>query len=334
MTTHDSAGLLDRARLLTARSDYPGVDRLLTSCDRDELLTNPELGYHAAYAWRRVGRSHAALELVEQLDSPVRRSAESWLVRRRSNLEALLRFDSGQLDRAEQIWWAVADLSNRDGDFVLLAAAHNNIGVIQTLRDRMDEAVATYGRALLASRGLGDRRGIAQAHQNIAILHRECAHPSDADAHFRDAIQHARLSGSEDVLGRAEEERALLLLGQGDAALARAAAERALARLRSIADASGEGEALRVLGIIALHEGAMAQAAECLGSALDRAREIHNRLLEAETEEALGALARANGNAAEADLHRGSAEAHFAAMSAESWGRRVRSSTMSLAGLT
>ncbi|HEX6308571.1 MAG TPA: tetratricopeptide repeat protein [Longimicrobiales bacterium] len=326
--------LLERVRTLASRNDHAGVVRLLEGWTRDALLADPELGYHAAYAWRRTGRTLEALDLVERLDVIVRRRADAWLIRRRLNLEAMLRFDAGDLPAAEQLWWQVVELADRDGDRALLAAAHNNVGVIQTLHDRTDDALATYNRALLASQQLGDRRGVAQAHQNLAILYREKERPVESEAHFVEAMQHARISHSEDVLGRAEEERALLLLDQGDVTLARAAAARALDRLRAIEDVNGAGEALRVLGMVALRDRALEQAADYLDHAIRHAREVHNPLLEAETEEALAALALATGDSDRARRHQADAERRFDVLSAEPWGRRVRERTLQRAGVT
>lgn len=334
MSLPGSSDLLERVRAHTQRSDFAAVVRLLDGTPDELLLEDPELGYHAAYARRRVGRTVAALELVERLDVVVRRRADAWLIRRRLNLEAMLRYDSGDLAAAEQLWWHVVELATRDGDLALLSAAHNNLGVIQTLHDRTDDALATYNRALVAAHQLGDRRGVAQAHQNLAILYRERGRLLEAESHFLEAMQHARVSSSDDVLGRAEEERALLLLDQGDATLARAAASRALARLRAIEDANGAGEALRVLGIVALRERAMEHAAEYLAQALDQARHVHNPLLEAETEEALGVLALATGDDDGAQRYRDAAERRFGMLSAEPWGRRIRERTLELAALT
>ncbi|MBW3552652.1 MAG: tetratricopeptide repeat protein [Gemmatimonadetes bacterium] len=330
MNGRGSPELLARARILEEARDYPGIVALLEPPD-DTHLAEPELGYRLAYAWRRVGRSRDALSLTEALEAPVRRRAEDPLARRRVSLEAMLRYDIGEVSRAEQLWERLAADATEAGDHVLAAAAFNNLGVVRTLQDRTEEALASYNRALLASRRLGDRRGLAQAHQNLAILYREKGLGREADSHFRQAIDHARASGSEDVLGRAEEERALLFLDRDDEPMASITARRALERLGGIDDVGGAGEARRVLGIVALRGRHQAEARRFLQEALEDARVSGSALLRAETLEALALLEAVEGRADRAESHRREAADLFDGMGAAAWGRRIRSRTAAFA---
>ena len=332
VSRHGGPELLAQARSLEEARDYAGIVALLEP-PGDTHLAEPELGYRLAYAWRRVGRSRDALALAEALEAPVRRRAEAPLARRRVSLEAMLRYDVGDVSRAEQLWERLAAESTEAADHFLAAAAFNNLGVVRTLQDRPEEALASYNRALLASRRLGDRRGLAQAHQNLAILYREKGLGSQADSHFRQAIGHARASGSEDVLGRAEEERALLFLDGDDEPMARLAAGRALERLGGIGDVGGAGEARRVLGIAALRRGDRAAARRFFREALDDAAGSGSALLRAETLEALALLEAVESGGDRAEGHRREASDIFEAMGAAAWGRRIRSRTAALAGL-
>lgn len=327
-----SGHLLPDARARTQEGSYGDVVRLLEAVPRDELLAEPELGYHLAYAWRRTGASLEALRLCEELDVPVRRTAADWLIRRRLNLEAMLRFDRGDLPAAEELWNIVIEHASAADDQALLSAAHNNLGVIHTLRDRVDSALAAYNRALLAAQRLGDRRGVAQAHQNLAILFREMHLLQDADEHFGRALREARIASSDDVRGRVEEERALLLLDLCDVPLAEVTGQRALRILTGIDDLAGQGEALRVLGIIALRQGSMITARSHLDRGRDLAVLVHNPLLHAETLEALALLEAAQGSDDTARIHQDEATALFGAIQAQPWGQRIRARTRVLAG--
>jgi tetratricopeptide (TPR) repeat protein len=326
-----SPDLLSRARALESGGSYADVVRLLEGVARDALLAEPELGYRLAYAWRRTGASEDALRLCTDLELPVRRGAADWLIRRRLNLEAMLRFDRGDVADAGGLWQSVVEHASAAGDQALLSAAHNNLGIVHTLQDHMEEAVAAYSRALLAARQSGDRRGAAQAHQNLAIIFREKRMPLEADAHFRQAAQGAIAAASEDVRGRVEEERALLLLDLNDVRLAEATAGRALRILADISDVSGEGEAHRVLGIISLRRRDDVKAREHLLRALDLAGRVHNALLEAETLEAMAVLATRQAGTDAAHAYHEQAAERFARMHAEPWGRRIRARTSELA---
>lgn len=325
--------LLDRARSLESGRDYGAIAALLEPLTEAERLARPELGYRLAYAWRRLGRTADALALVEALDAPVRRLGEDGLIRRRLSLEAMLRYDTGRVAMAESLWEQLAATSAAAGDYVLAAAASNNLGVVRTLQDRTEEALASYNRALLASRRLGDRRGLAQAHQNLAILFREKGLLRKASSHFRQAADHARASGSGDVLGRVEEERAVLLLDEGDEPMATATARRALERLEALGDAGGVGEALRVLGIAAARRRDLAGARRLLEEAMARSAEAASALLRGETLEALAMVDTAEGRDETAGGRRREADEVFEAMGAGPWGRRIRSRTAALAGL-
>lgn len=329
-----SSELIARVRDLEADNDFRGVVRLLEPVSRADLLRYPELGYQLAYAWRRMGRAGDALELTEALQLPVRRRAAPGLERRRLNLEAMLRFEAGDVEWASSLWQRLVERASVDGDHLLLAAAHNNLGVIHTLMGQHSQAIATYGRALMAYQRLGDRRGLAQAHQNLGITCREAGLTSESEAHFRNAIAFARSTGSEDVLGRAEEERSLLYMAEGDTEMAEITARRALQRLEREGDLVGVGEALRVMGIVALRERRTADASERLEGALTRARETNNALLEAETLEAMAVLAESEGQVDLAHRRRADADAIFQRMNAAAWGRQMRARTRELTGPT
>ena len=329
----DPAVLLTRARALEETGDFRGLVELLERLDPGPLLDEPELRYRLAYGLRRVGRSRPALDLVVALEPSVQRRGDDRLVRRRLSLEAMLRYDLGEVAAAEALWERLAATSAEAGDHTLAAAASNNLGVVRTLQDRTQEALTAYNRALLASRRLGDRRGIAQAHQNLAILYRELELGRESAAHFRDAHAHARAAGSEDIMGRADEERALLFLAEGDEPLACVSAQRALERLAAIDDATGMGEALRVLGIAALRRRDAERARADLAQAHGRGVDTGNVLLQAETLEALAVLELLEGREAQAASRRAEASTLFEAMGATAWGRRIRARTVQLAAL-
>lgn len=328
-----SGHLLAHVRALEVERDFAGMVRLLEPVRPEELIAEPELGYHLAYAWRHLGRVSDALDLAAALELPVRRRAEPRLARRLLSLAAMLRYDRGDLAEAQRLWEELATVAEEAADHELATAARNNLGVVFTLRDRPGDALGHYNRALLASQRRGDRRALAQAHHNLAILFRELGATMEAEAHFQDAVTHARASGSDDILAGTEGERALLLLETGDERMALLTAERGLRRFTGLGDPSGEGEALRVLGIIALRQRDLDTAATRLEQALARARAVGHPLLEAETLEALALLGELERDAAALETRRSEAAALFQKMEASAWGGRVRRRTAALAGV-
>ncbi len=316
--------LLEQARALQARRDYPGLAVLLGSAPRAALLAEPELGVLLAEAWRRAGERARALELARELEPVCRRRGNDRLYLERSNLEGILLFESGDLAGAEAEWRKLLDASSRAGDDEFVARANQNLGIIYTLAGRWEEALASHERAIVAYQRLGYLRGLAQAHNNQAISYREMGFPDEADQAFRQALAFARTDGSQDELGRIEQEWALLTAMRGDPALASVTAERSLRRFRKLGEPAGVGDALRVLGIVALWQSWLEQARGRLDEALRLARELHLRLLEAETVEALAALAAATGDEAAAGRLRLEGETIFAELGASQWGSQIR----------
>ncbi len=316
--------LLERARVLVAGRDYPGLAALLGPVPREQLLAEPELGFLLAEAWRRGGERSGALGLARALERVCRRRGNDRLFRERSNLEGILLFEAGELGGAEVEWRRLVDASSRAGDEEFVARANQNLGIIYTLAGRWEEALASHERAIVAYQRLGYLRGLAQAHNNLAISYREMGFLNEADQAFRQALEFARSDGSEDELGRIEQEWALLTALRGDAALAGVTAERSLRRFRQLGEPGGAGDALRVLGIVALWDGRLEQARARLDEALRLARELHLRLLEAETVAALAALALAAGDAAAAERLRQEGDKIFAELDASRWGVQIR----------
>ena len=319
-----AVSLLEQARALQAGRDYPGLAALLGPVPRAQLLLEPELGVLLAEAWRRGGERARALELAGELEPVCGRRGNDRLSRERSNLEGILLFESGELAGAEAEWRRLLDASSRAGDEEFVARANQNLGIIYTLTDRWEEALASHERAIVAYQRLGYLRGLAQAHNNLAISYREMGFPDEADQAFRQALAFARTDGSEDELGRIEQEWALLTGMRGDAALASVTAERSLRRFRSLGEPAGAGDALRVLGVVALWDGRLEPARTRLEEALRLARELHLRLLEAETVEALAARAAAAGDEAAADRLRLEGETIFVELGASQWGSQIR----------
>ena len=332
MTPAERGALLERARALQAAGSFDELAAVLRTVDEAELLAEPEFGFLLATAHYRLGDRASALALLERLGPPCDRRGNDGLGRSRLNLLAATLYELGRLREAEAVWSDLLDAASTAADEESLARVNTNLGVIATLRGRMGEAIASFGRAAAAYRPLVHRRGLALSLQNMAIAYREQGFLDEAERYFQQALELARGAASPDVEGRAEEERALLLFLRGDVAHARAAARRALDRLAAAHDRAGEGEALRVLGLIALGAGEFDDAGTFLERALERARASRQLLLEAELLEARAALRLRTGRPG-ASADRARARRHFRRLGAEGWGERERERVARIAGL-
>ena len=317
--------LSEQAGTLYSKRAYAEVAELLGSLEPVELRADQQLSFWLADAWRRLGRSRDALELVRGMVTGDSHSACTRLECDLLNLEGMLRYDTGDLSGAETCWSILHARATEAKDHEYVARANNGLGVIFTLQRRPLEAVTAYERAVAAYRVVGWQRGIAQTHLNLAITYRDLEHFGDALEHFECAIRYAQRDGSEDEIARAEQERALsIYLASGDVAEARAGVRGALLRFARLGDPVGFADGLRVLAMIALGEHELDDATAHAEHALDHARSAGNRLLEGEALEVLGGVAAALDNAAAVEAARMQASLVFDELQAPLWGAGFR----------
>lgn len=318
-----AAALLRKARDLDETRAYPELGTLLSEWDRDALAEEPELLFLRADVLRRLGRGSEALEDLEVLKDRIGRFGNVALHRRRLNLLGSIRFESGQIDEARDLWSAQLDDARAAGDEQFAARACNNLGVVATLFDELPLALGYYTRAVASYFQVGYERGLGQSHHNLGITYREMGFLHDADTHFRSAEHFARKASSEDEVARVAQERALLLSLLGDVDMARHTAETALGTYDRLGDPVGVAEVRRVLGLVALGEGEIELAEETLKQSLATAQESRAALLEAEVLAALSALRVTQGRPDEGAAEEQASVDRFEALGAQAWGRRA-----------
>ena len=327
----DLSSLVERARALYDQRRYAELAELLAPVREQLAETSVYSAFYLADAWRRLGKQSAALELVYSFAAASKRSGIARLELDRLNLEGMLRFETGDINGAEQSWRELLARAGQENNADFTARANNNLGIIYTLQARAPEAVMSYQRALSAYRSLGSTRGLAQAHQNLAITYRALEQYDNAEDHFEQAIRHAHASKSYDEVARAEQERALLIYLRGrDARLATVTVQRAIGRFSSLNDPVGVSDAVRVLAMIELGEGQTGAARDHGEEALRQARAVGHLLLEAELLEVLAAVARKQDDAARAAELENTAATVFEKLHAPAWGERVRAVTARL----
>ncbi|MBT8405160.1 MAG: tetratricopeptide repeat protein [Gemmatimonadetes bacterium] len=331
LTPDAAATLLREARALDEARSYPELGALLSPWDEEALGIEPELLFLRADVGRRLGRGEDAVRDLDALESRIARFGNVALRRRRLNLLGSLRFESGDIDGARDLWLTQLDDSTAAGDEQFAARACNNLGVVATLLDELPSALAYYARAVASYFKVGYERGLGQSHHNLGITYREMGFLHEADSHFRTADRLARSASSDDEVARVAQERALLLYLLGDADLARHTARLALEIHERLEDPAGSAEVHRVLGLVDLGEGDIDAAEAALEQALATAHEISAILLKAEILAARAALRSLQDREIEAQDDDAQAAALFEAIGAPAWGRRARDRARSMA---
>ena len=235
-----------------------------------------------AQAELRTGRPREARDWLAEVLPEAERSGDRRSVRSMLNLRGVAELELGELDEAEQTFATVLELARNDDDELLTARALNNLGSAADMRDRFDEAIAVYERAIPTYQRLGDARGLAETHHNLAISLRHSGRLRDAEDHERQAIYYAS-----EVRNSVLESLARLGLGEvalarGDAPLAEAMARHATKRFAASNDPLREADALRVLAAACLAQHKLSAADETLQRGIQLAVSKGARLLEAE----------------------------------------------------
>jgi len=258
--------------------------RLADLLARHEELTSAdgELATLRAEAQLRTGRPREAREWLTKVLHTVERSGDRRSLRRSLNLRGVAELEVGQLEDAERTFAKVLDLAHNDADALLTARALNNLGALADMRDRFDEAIALYQRAIPSYQRLGDIRGLAETHHNLAISLRHSGQHHEAEDHERQAISYASESRNAALETLARLGLGELALARGDSLLAETMARHAAKRFVSSSDPVREADALRVLGAACLAQQKMGAAAEALEHACQLAVANGARLLEAE----------------------------------------------------
>jgi tetratricopeptide (TPR) repeat protein len=286
---------LREIRSLVSLRDWPAVAERLRGVPVEELLAEPELGFHYADACHRIGQAARAREIAESMEPRVLRLGDRALYLALVNVIGIAHFGSGDMERADARFGALLEYAAAWGNEEFAARAANNLGIIANLRGRSDEALTYFQRALASYARVGSGRGLAQTHHNLGIVYRDLGHLPEADGHLREALDFATAAESEDVVALAESEMANLKLRGGDSALARSLARRALQRFERLADPLGCAEARRVLATADEASGRLPEALQELERSLAAASAHDEPLLRAEVQRDRGRILAARG---------------------------------------
>ena len=312
--SHAYMKALDYRRILTEFGDLP----------IEELAAEPELGVDVGNAWYWTGERDRALDVVVRLTDACRRAGHERSRRRRTAAEAAIRYDLGQMERAEAMWLELIELAARADDHMHMAHACMGLGVLASLRCAYQDALAHFQRAAVGYQRLGLVAQLAIVNINIGVAFREIGYFAEADARLRKAEAYARDGNFEVGLIATRMERAHLLSLVGDPQLAEVTARLALATAVRSGDAGWEAEVWRVLAIIARRRGRRAEAREHLAAARACLARGRRAMIEAEVWEETAILEYEEGNEDAAAAARETAIKAYLALGTPARAERLR----------
>jgi DNA-binding SARP family transcriptional activator/tetratricopeptide (TPR) repeat protein len=232
-------------------------------------------------------RQASAVAQAEQAATGARLAGVAWRLAAAlaTYFEIATHFDDWR-DTHDVALAAVRHTGDRLGEAVL----HRNLGELNTVVDRYDEAVASYEAALHAYRdagGPGDGPrplGETAAASGLGVLLRVLGRYAEAAIWLDRAIDTARVNGNLRAEAYARRGQFSVHLERGDIDRAWLESTRALLIAERLAYRNGEASARRCLGLVHLASGRIADAAEQFELAAglaatigDRAGEVHSQ---------------------------------------------------------
>ena len=274
--------LTERGRVLARSGAWTEVVSLLEPA-LAMLVRSGELCLLYAEALLRVGRERQACEWLRGAIPILVDAGDRVNHPRALNLLGAAAFALGELTEASEAFTTALEMASQQEDFLLLARATNNLGMIANLRGEHDTALGHYRLAIPTYQRLGQRRGLAESFHNIAITCRDMGALEEADEYECRAIEYSAQGVAPRVAAMGLIGRAEIALRRGDPQFARGTAERAASELQRLHDPLNEADAHRLSGTAANALARFDEAEAAFDRALSIARARGHVLVEAET---------------------------------------------------
>ncbi len=211
------------------------------------------------------------------------------------NVEAVIRWQLGELDEAERLYLVARSYALRVGDAKLAAMTAQNLGVIANVRGDTDEAQRHYEASLGEYRSLGLAKDVSVALNNLGLLHTQLERWDEAERSFDEAVQISDAIGDLSARMLLDVNLAEMWVTRQDFAKAQQSVRHALDLSARTGDATSVGQASKLLGIIARETGDPAEAEAQFARAEEIAVARGDVLLAAEVARESGELARRQG---------------------------------------
>ncbi len=241
-----------------ARSLYEQALRCRPATLEPEQVTDALCGI--ARTWQLDGDSEAALDCLEVAREVASRSALDAAEGRVLNIRAVVFWQRGDLDTADNLYLEAHRLGRDAGDARLRAMTAQNRGIIANVRGELTRALGHYRECISAFEQLGMLREVCGALNNLGMLHTDLGEWDEADSAYRRASAIAEREGDRAAHLLLMGNMAELELSRGRIDEAEAVCARALPLAQSIGDARAEAELRKHRGIIARERGLMQEA--------------------------------------------------------------------------
>jgi len=189
----------------------------------------------------------------------------------------------GDLDEAEAMYEHARQVASTGTDAQLRAMISQNLGIIASMRGDFAAALDHYAAGLVTYRTSGMREYIGPVLNNMGLVYTNLDRLDEAQAAYDDAIVHCHQTGDIPHLLLALINSTDLWLARGDIERAAVLCDTVLAHATAVKDERALAETFKHLGIIARVRGDMPEAERRFAAAYEYAMSRDDQLLAAET---------------------------------------------------
>jgi putative nucleotidyltransferase with HDIG domain len=236
----------------------------------------------------RRGESAAARTLCGRSRDVAERGGDALLAAEALNTLGGLDLMTGALEEARASFRRALELDGASQE--LQARVQQNLGIVANIQGDLIEALRCYERSLDAYRRLGDTHGCALAYHNLGMISADRQQFDEAALFFRESYDIAYRAGDVHLQALCLVNHAEVHIARQRFADAQRDAEAALTIFDQLGAAADKAEAYRVIGIVYRETGRAALAESRLRAGVELARSAGSMLGEAGASRELAVL--------------------------------------------
>jgi putative nucleotidyltransferase with HDIG domain len=199
-----------------------------------------------------------------------------------TNLLAIAHLQRGDLDDAERVFSRASSLATAARDDQLTAMIDQNLGIIASLRGDLVAALDHYAASLATYRAADLRGYVGPVLNNMGLVYTQLERLDEAQSAYDEAVVACTMTGDIPHQLLALINSATLWIARGDIARAADLCETVLTAATAASDQRALGETYKHLGVIARLRGDLSEAERQLAAAFESAMRREDLLLAAE----------------------------------------------------
>jgi putative nucleotidyltransferase with HDIG domain len=262
----------------------------LSARDAESLL---EVMTKLGHSHRQAGKSELAHELLELVLTVAELHGNHHFAARALNGIGILRQTHGDITGAEEAYLAARERAILVDDERTLGEVESNLGIVNTIRGKLEEALIRYKEGLRHLQNAGHDRGCASALANLGMLYVDMGRLDEADAYFQRSLEICDRIHDVVTTGNVHINRTEMFLARNEPDRARQSCDEAYETFSRLGEAEGQAEAMKFYGIIHRTMSKLHLAENYLRQAVQVSSEARFPLVEAESHRELALVLRA-----------------------------------------